>query len=39
MLLFKEKYYPNGEFEKLKARVVAGGDQQDRELYYTSQTS
>ena len=39
MLLFKEKYYPNGEFEKLKARVVAGGDQQDRELYSTSQTS
>jgi hypothetical protein len=32
-LFFKAKYLPNGEFDKLKARLVAGGHMQDRELY------
>ena len=32
-MFLKEKYLPNGEFEKLKARLVAGGDQQDKDLY------
>ena len=32
-MFLKEKYLPTGEFEKLKARLVAGGDQQDKELY------
>ena len=32
-LFLKEKYLPNGDFEKLKARLVAGGNDQDRELY------
>ena len=26
----KKKYLPSGEFEKLKARLVAGGNQQDK---------
>jgi hypothetical protein len=29
----KEKYLSNGEFEKLKARLVAGGHMQDRSAY------
>jgi hypothetical protein len=29
----KEKFLASGEFEKLKARLVAGGDQQDKSLY------
>ena len=29
----KEKFLASGEFEKLKARLVAGGDQQDKTLY------
>jgi hypothetical protein len=29
----KEKYLASGEFEKLKARLVAGGDQQDKDIY------
>ena len=29
----KEKFTPEGEFLKLKSRLVAGGDQQDRALY------
>ena len=33
VLLGREKFLASGEFEKLKARLVAGGDQQDRELY------
>ena len=32
-VFYKEKFYPTGEFEKLKARLVAGGDGQDRNLY------
>ena len=27
------KYLPTGEFEKLKARLVAGGNQQDKDLH------
>jgi hypothetical protein len=32
-MFLKEKFLSNGEFEKLKARLVAGGDQQDKSLY------
>ena len=32
-MFLKEKFLPTGEFEKLKARLVAGGDQQDKSLY------
>lgn len=32
-MFIKEKYLPTGEFEKLKARLVAGGDMQDMTLY------
>ena len=32
-MFFKEKYDAAGNFEKLKARLVAGGDQQDRTVY------
>lgn len=32
-MFLKDKYLPSGEFEKFKARLVAGGDQQDRSLY------
>ena len=32
-IFFKEKYRPDGTFEKLKARLVAGGHLQDRTLY------
>jgi Reverse transcriptase (RNA-dependent DNA polymerase) len=32
-MFFKEKYLASGEFEKLKARLVAGGNQQDKDLY------
>ena len=32
-MFLKEKYLPNGDFEKLKARLVAGGNQQDKDLY------
>jgi hypothetical protein len=32
-LFLKEKYWPDGSFEKLKSRLVARGDRQDRELY------
>jgi hypothetical protein len=32
-LIFKEKFLPDGEFDKLKARLVAGGHMQDRALY------
>ena len=32
--MFLKKYFlASGEFEKLKARLVAGGNQQDRDLY------
>jgi hypothetical protein len=29
----KRKNHPDGTFDKLKARLVAGGDQQDKSLY------
>jgi hypothetical protein len=32
-LFLKEKFHPDGNFEKLKARLVAGGHMQDKELY------
>ena len=32
-MLLKEKFTLEGEFLKLKSRLVAGGDQQDRALY------
>ena len=32
-MFFKKKFLASGEFEKLKARLVAGGDQQDKTLY------
>ena len=32
-MFFKEKYLSTGEFEKLKARLVAGGDKQDKSIY------
>lgn len=32
-MVIKEKFYPDGKFEKLKARLVAGGNQQDKNLY------
>ena len=32
-MFLKEKYLASGEFEKLKARLVAGGDQQDKDMY------
>jgi hypothetical protein len=32
-IFLKEKYLPSGEFEKLKARLVAGGNMQDKSLY------
>ena len=33
MIFLKEKYLPTGEFEKLKARLVALGNFQDRSLF------
>ena len=32
-LFLKDKFKPNGEFDKLKSRLVAGGHMQDRTLY------
>jgi hypothetical protein len=32
-IFLKEKYLSNGQFDKLKARLVAGGHMQDRSLY------
>ena len=32
-MFLKEKYLPTGVFEKLKARLVAGGNQQNKQLY------
>lgn len=32
-MFIKAKYLPDGAFDKLKARLVAGGDQQDKSLY------
>jgi hypothetical protein len=33
LVFFKEKYLSTGQFDKLKARIVAGGHQQDRTVY------
>jgi hypothetical protein len=38
-MFLKEKYLPNGQFEKLKSRYVAGGHLQDRSIYSDSETS
>jgi hypothetical protein len=32
-MFLKEKYTPSGDFDKLKARLMAGGHMQDRSLY------
>ena len=32
-MFLKEKFLASGDFEKLKARLVAGGNMQDRDLY------
>ena len=32
-MFLKEKYLPTEKFEKLKARLVAGGNRQDKDLY------
>ena len=32
-MFLKEKFTPEMDFLKLKSRLVAGGDQQDRVLY------
>jgi hypothetical protein len=32
-MFLKDKWLPSGTFEKFKARLVAGGDQQDKSLY------
>ena len=34
-----EKFFPNGLFEKIKSRLVARGDMQDRSLYGENDTS
>ena len=39
MMFLKEKYLPSGEFDKLKARLVAGGHMQDRSEYTWKDTS
>jgi hypothetical protein len=32
-MFLKEKYHPSGKFDKIKARLVAGGHMQDRKIY------
>ena len=32
-MFLKDKYFASGAFEKFKARLVAGGDQQDKAMY------
>ena len=39
MMFLKEKYLPNGDFDKLKSRLVAGGHMQDRSEYTAKDTS
>lgn len=38
-MFLKEKRHPNGDFDVLKARLVANGSQQDKSLYETSSVS
>lgn len=38
-IFLKEKYLSNGEFDKLKARLVAGGHMQDKTIYSKSSIS
>jgi hypothetical protein len=38
-VFFKEKFLATGQFEKLKARFVAGGDGQDRSIYDNTELS
>ena len=38
-MFLKDKYYPDGEFEKLKARLVGGGNFQDRDTLSTDPSS
>ena len=38
-LFLKEKFDPNGNFEKLKSRLVAGGHMQNKSEYEVSETS
>jgi hypothetical protein len=38
-MFIKEKFLPDGAFDKLKARLVAGGHRQDRALYKDDDTS
>ena len=33
-MFLKDKYLASGAFERIKARLVAGGNQQDNELYH-----
>jgi hypothetical protein len=38
-MFVKEKFFPSGGFDKIKARLVARGDQQDRTMYTDDDTS
>jgi hypothetical protein len=38
-IFLKEKYFADGSFDKLKARLVAGGHMQDRSIYTMEDTS
>jgi len=38
-MFLKDKYKPDGSFDKIKARLVAGGHRQDRDLYEDVQIS
>ena len=38
-MFLKEKFFPDGTFDKLKCRIVAGGDMQDRSEYGEDETS
>ena len=38
-MFLKEKFFPDGTFDKLKCRIVAGGDMQDRSEYGEEETS
>jgi hypothetical protein len=38
-MFLKEKYNSEGDFDKLKSRLVAGGNMQDRSEYTEAETS